>query len=248
MALINDSLDFQFVTDNIASTLEPHVRVISGEAPQWNFVVVFSAILVMVFNKQVFTQHFRMLLTAFYRPFDIDKAVREPNVVINLNAFLIVMTYVAVLSLVIQKIIMVFSGNVILYGDFNFYIEICTFVVAYLLIQHLAATLLGWLFDLEHVVIHHETSHLSSITAINTVMIVLCLVVLFYPKKIFLMIIVSLILIMTGIRLLKLFFEIHFLSKMNYFNIFLYLCSLEIIPMSVVITMVCRLVATDCVL
>lgn len=246
--MINDSLDFQFVINNIASTLEPHERVVADATPPWNFVVVFSAIFVMVFNKQVFTQRFRMLLTAFYKSRDTGKTTREWNPVMSINGLLFVMTYVALLALVLQKTVVMFSGNLILYNNFDFYLEICVFIAAYLVIQHLIATFLGWLFGFEKAVNHQETLHLSAITVLNTVMMLLCLVVLFYPKKIFLIIIVSLILVMTGIRLSKLFFEIHFLSKMNYFNIFLYLCSLEIIPISVAITMACRLVATNCVL
>ena len=246
--MIDDSIDFQFVVNNIATALEPHVRVVTNVTPPWNFVIVFSAILVMALNKHVFTQSFRMLLTAFYKSYDIDKTTRESNHVMSINGLLLTLTYVALLALVIQKTVTVFSGNFILFGGFDFYLEICTFIAAYLIIQHLIATFLGWLFGFEQAILHHETSHLSIITILNTVMTVLCLVILFYPQKIFLIIIISLILIMTGIRLFKLFFEIQFLSKLNYFNIFLYLCSLEIVPISVVITMLCRLVATNCVL
>jgi hypothetical protein len=63
-----------------------------------------------------------------------------------------------------------------------------------------------------------------------------------------LIIISSIVLIISGIRIFKTFFEFQILSKMNLFNIFLYFCILEIIPLAVAITMLCRLIVTNCVL
>ena len=54
--------------------------------------------------------------------------------------------------------------------------------------------------------------------------------------------------IINGIRIIKTFFEFQILSKMNLLNIFLYFCTLEIIPLAVAITMLCRLIVTNCVL
>ena len=117
-----------------------------------------------------------------------------------------------------------------------------------MIIQYLIVTLYGWLFGIEAATTHHEVAHLSTMTVLNIVMSFFGLIIIFYPIKIILIVTSVIILIIMGIRIIKTFFEFQILSKMNLLNIFLYFCTLEIIPLSVAITMICRLVVTDCVL
>ena len=245
---MNDSVDFQMVTENVTSMMEPHLRVVEYISPYWNFIVVLLAILFMVLNKQLFPLRFRMMLSVLFSSSDSEKMMREWNPVMSFNGLSVFVTYVALLALIIQKIIMVFSENTGLYGSFGFYLDICAFIAALVIIQYLMISLYGWVFGMEAATSHHEVEHLSAMTILNIVMIVLGLVILFYPTKIILTITISILLIISVIRLIKTFFEFQILSKTNLLNIFLYLCTLEIIPLSVAITMLCRLIVTDCVL
>ena len=245
---MNDSIEFQVVTENIPSMMEPHLRVVEYISPFWNFLVVLAALLFMVLNKQLFPLRFRMMLSVLFSSSDSEKMTREWNPVMSVNGLSVFVTYVALLALIMQKIVLVFSGNAILYGGFGFYVDLCVFIAAFLIIQYLMITLYGWLFGIGAATSHHEVSHLSAMTILDIVMIVLGLIILFYPTKIILIITASIILIIIIIRIIKTFFEFKILSKMNLLNIFLYLCALEIIPLSVAITMLCRLIATDCVL
>lgn len=245
---MNEGFDFQMVTENTSSMPEPHLRILEHVSPFWNFIVVFFAIIILVLNKQLFVQRFRMMLSFSYRLSDIEKTTREWNPVMSLNGLSVIAAYVAMLALIVQKTILVFSGNTILYSGFDFYLDICVFIAAFLIVRHLFITLSGWLFGMEAATSHHEVIHVSIITILNIVMIFFGLVVVFYPGKIFLIIILSIILIMTGVRIIKTFFELQILTKMNLFNIFLYLCTLEIIPLSVAATMLYRLIVTGCVL
>lgn len=244
---MNDSIDYQIVMENIASVIEPKPRVLDSLIPTWNFIIVLLAMLFLVFNKQMFSQRFK-LFSLSAKPVDVDKLTREWNPIVSLSGLLVVIVYIALLSLLIQKIVLVFSGNRILYSGFNFYLEICAFIAAYLILQYLFIMLFGWAFGFEKAAIHHEIGHINMIVSLDAILAVFVFVVFFYPTKIILLITVSIILIITAIRIIKTFFEVQILSKMNLFNNFLYFCTLEIIPISVAITMMCRLIATDCVL
>ena len=173
---------------------------------------------------------------------------REWNPIVSVNGLTVFVSYVALLALVVQKIILVFSRNIILYSGFGFYMDVCVFIMAFMIIQYLIVTLYGWLFGIEAATTHHEVAHLSTMTVLNIVMSFFGLIIIFYPIKIILIVTSVIILIIMGIRIIKTFFEFQILSKMNLLNIFLYFCTLEIIPLSVAITMICRLVVTDCVL
>ncbi|MBR6439261.1 MAG: DUF4271 domain-containing protein [Bacteroidales bacterium] len=245
---MNDTIDFQIVTENIGSMCEPLPRVVEYISPSWNFIVVFLAIILMMINKQLFALRFRTMLAVSFKTSDFDKMTREWNPVMSINGLSVFVAYVALLALIIQKIVLVFSGNTILYSSWGFYVDVCVFIAALLIIQYLFISLYGWLFDIETATNHHEVAHLSAMTVINILMIVLGLVIIFYPTKTILIITFSLLLIFIGIRIIKTFFEFQILSKMNLFNIFLYFCTLEIIPVAIAITMMCRLIVTNCVL
>lgn len=245
---MSEIADFQIVTENIASTLEPNVRVVEYISPSWNILIVFIAMIFMVLNKQLYAARFRVMLFGLLQTSDSEKMTREWNPITSINGLTIFLSYVAVMAIIVQKIILVFSENPMFYDGFGFYLDICSFIMAYLIIQYLFVTFYGWLFGLEAATTHQEVMHLSTMTMLTIIMIVFGLVVLFYPTKIILIITSAIILIITAFRIIKTFFEFQILSKRNLFNIFLYFCTLEIIPLSVAVMMLCRLIVTDCVL
>lgn len=244
---MNDSIDYQIVTESLASILEPQPRVVDNLIPTWNIIIVMLAMLVLVLNRELFAQRFK-LLSLSTKPSDVDRLTREWNPIASLSGLSVVIIYIALLSLLAQKIVMVFSDNRILYLGFDFYLEICAFVALYLILQYLFANLFGWLFGFERASMHHEIAHLTIAASLDVILVAFVFVTFFYPTKIILIITASIILIITIIRIIKTFFEVQILSKMNLFNNFLYFCTLEIIPITVAITMMCRLIATDCVL
>ncbi len=240
--------DYQLITENVASTLEPSLRMVEPVSPSWNFIVVFVAMLLMILNKQLCNARLRMMFSVLTQSHDNDRMTREWNPVMSFNGFAIFVAYVAALALVVQKIVVVYSGNTILYNNVGFYLDICAFIAALCIIRYLLVSLYGWLFGVVNATTHQEVTRISTMAILNIVMIVLEPVMIFYPTKFILIIIIAMILIIMAIRIVKTFFEFRILSKMNLLNIFLYFCTLEIALVSIAIVMVCRLVATDCVL
>lgn len=241
-------VDYQLVTENIASTPNPSLRVVEGLCPSWNFIVVLMAVLFVVLNKQFYRLRLHMMLSMLTQSADNEKMMREWNPLASFTGFTMFVSYVAMLALIVQKTVVAYSGNTVLYDNFGFYLDLCCFIADFCIIRYLAASLYGWLFDVANATAHQEVLRLSSMTVLNVVMIVASLVVIFYPTKLILSITIAIILIIMIVRIIKTFSEFQILSKMNLFNIFLYFCTLEIAPVSVAIAMVCRLVATDCVL
>lgn len=245
--MTNDSIDFQMVTENVASTLEPNLRVVEYISPTWNFIIVAIAMVLMVMNKQLYSLRFRSMLSVFTQSGG-DKFSREWNPIVSVNGLMVFLSYIAMLALVVQKIVLVFSKNTMLYNGIGFYLDICAFIALLCILQYLVISLYGWLFGIENAAIHQEVTHLSMMVFLNVVMIVFGLVMIFYPTKIIIIITIVIILIVNAIRIIKSFFEFQSLSRMNLLNNFLYFCTLEIIPLSVAVTMLCRLIVTDCVL
>ena len=245
---MNDTIDFQMVTQSIATTVEPSLRVVEHISPSWNFIVILIAMLLMVLNKQLYTMRFRMMLSFFTQPSDKERMMREKNPVVSINGITIFVSYIATLALIVQKIVVIYSENTILYNNFGFYIDICVFIAAVCILQYLFVSLYGWLFGIESATTHQEVTLLSIMTILNIVMIAFGLIIVCYPSKFILIITTSIVLIITVIRIIKTFFEFQMLSRMNILNIFLYFCIIEILPIAVSVVMVRRLIVTDCVL
>ena len=244
---MNDSIDFQVVVENTATMLEPQPRVLDNLIPTWNIIIIMFALLFLVLNRHLLSLRFN-IFSFSTKAGDVDKLTREWNPIASLTGLSVILIYIAMLSLLVQKTVQVFSGNRILYSGFDFYLEICAFVALYLILQYLFAQLFGWLFGFEKASMHHEIAHITTAALLDVIMTVFAFITFFYPTKFILILALSIILIITIIRIIKTFFEVQILSKMNLFNNFLYFCTLEIIPITVAITMMCRLIATDCVL
>lgn len=245
---MDEIVDFQMVTENLASSVEPSLRVVEYISPSWNFIVVFIAMLFMVLNKQLYTLRFRMMLSVFSQNSDSEKMTREWNPILSLNGFSVFISYIALMALFVQKTVLVFSGNTVLYSSFSFYLEICAFIAMLCILQYLVVSLYGWLFNIENATTHEEVMHLSTMTILSVAMIILDLIMIFYPTKFIIILTAVIVLIINGIRLFKTFFDFQILSRMNLLNNFLYFCTLEIIPLSVAVVMLCRLIVTNCVL
>ena len=245
---MNDSVDFQFVVENAVSLMESKPRIIDDMIPAWNYIVILVSLLLVVLNKQLYRLRLRVMLSELTQSSDSERMMREKNPVVGFNGFNVFVSYVAMLSLIVQKIVVIYSGNTILYDNFAFYLDICTFIAAVCILQYLFISLYGWLFGMESATAHQVVTSLSTMAILDVVMLFICLIIIFYPIKIILLTSIAIIVIIMVIRIIKTFFEMQILSKMNLFNIFLYFCTLEIIPISVAITMMCRLIATDCVL
>ena len=239
---------FQMVTENVVSTVEPSLRVVAYISPSWNFIIILIAMLLMVLNKQLYATRFRLMLSVLTQSSDTERIAREWNPIMSIYGLTVFVSYVALMALVVQKIVLVFSGNAILYSSFSFYLDVYAFIALLCILQYIVISLYGWLFGIEAATTHEEVMHLSTMSILNIILIVLGLIIISYPTKFILLTTGFIVLIINGIRMVKTFFDFQISSKMNLLNNFLYFCTLEIIPLSVAVTMLCRLVVTNCVL
>lgn len=241
-------IGFQIITENTAKSLDEKVRIMESVAPSWNFVVIFSAILGLALIKHFAPKRLKFVMSMLYQSSDTEKMTREWNPLTSISGFIIAASYIALVSLLIQKSVLIYNGNSILYGGCDFYLEACVFTSAYILVQYLFINIYGWLFNTQVASQHQAITHLSMATTLNPVLSMLLLVMAFYPMKVFAITGLVIIIIFTGIRIAKTFVEFQFFIKGETLNIFLYLCTLEIIPFSVALTMIFRMIATDSVL
>ena len=240
----NDSIghnpyeDFKFVTEVSCHYGEPVEREVTYVSAAWNFVILFVVMILMVLNKFMSRQRLATVIAMPFQNGGGDRSMRDNPSFFSLASFTIVVSFILMLSLFVQKIFIVYGGNRILHDNFDFFLDVATCVTAVFVFNYLLMSFYSWLFKLDSLIITHFVHHVSSMATCNLFIMPIVLVLFFHPYKIFLvftLIIISVFLIITFIKIL---IEVRMLSKLNFVNIFLYLCTVEILPVLVISKMI----------
>lgn len=240
----NDSIgcnpyeDFKFVTEVSCRYGKPVEREVTYVSAAWNFVVLFVVLIFMVLNKFMSHQRLSSVISIPFQNSGGERSMRDNPSFFNLASFSVIVSFILMLSLFVQKIFVVYGGNRILHDNFSFFVDVATCVAAVFVFNYLLITFYGWLFKVEALIHLHFTSHVSAMATSNLFLMPVILLLFFHPYKLFL--IISLILL--GVFFItiftKLLIEVRMLSKLNFVNIFLYLCTVEILPVLVISKMI----------
>lgn len=238
-AAVNDELykNFNFITETYSSSYKgPVDREVSFVSEGWNFVILFIVMIMVVLNKFIAPRRFFSIITM---PFNGgEKMMRESGSYINVISFLTLMSFVLLISMLIQKVYVLFGGNYILHENLRFFSDVAIAVATAFILNYLLVLFYSWLFDAENLIVFHVGLYLSAMSTCNFLLIPSVLIILFYPYKFFLVLSFILVFILFTIRLIKLLIEVRMFAKLNFVNIFLYLCTIEVLPVLIISKMI----------
>ena len=239
----NDSIgcnpyeNFKFVAETYCHYGKPVEREVTYVSAAWNFVILFVVMILMVLNKFMSQQRLSAVIS---KPFQngSDRKMRDNQTTFSPGYFLVVASFVLMMSLFIQKIFVVYGGNRILHDNFDFFLNVVICVATIFVYNYLLTVFYGWLFKADSLIHLHFTSHVSSMAICNILLMPIILLMFFHPYKLFLIFTLILTAVFFVITLVKLLIEVRMLSKLNFVNIFLYLCTVEILPVLVISKMI----------
>ena len=241
----NDSIgdylykDFTFVTELPHGEFEgPQLREVTYIASGWNFMVVFFVMVLLVVNKFLAPQRFASMIAMSFQNVGSDKIVRDGQSFFNMMSLSVVASFVMLVSIFIQRNYIVYGANEILYDNINFFFDVAVVVTALLIFSYLLTLFYGWLFKTDALIYIYANLRVSGMAICAVLLIPAVMVFLFYPYKLFSVVCFVLLAILYLLRFAKLLIEIRMLSKLNFVNIFLYLCTIEILPILVILKMV----------
>lgn len=238
MMTCNQYKDFKFVTESSGVFEGPKEREVSFVSAGWNFTILFVMMLLIVLNKFFAPQRFASIIAMPFQSGGGDKIIRENHSFINIISLSIVASFILMISLLIQKFFVVYGGNHILHDNLYFFLDISSAVTVLLILDYLMVAFLGWIFKAETMPLLYMSLRVSVMATANILLVPILMLLLFYPYKFLLIIAIILLLIFMIIRLVKLLIELRMLTKLNFVNIFLYLCTIEILPLLVIFKMV----------
>ena len=229
----NQYKDFKFVAERPHEFRGPQLREVTYISAGWNFITLFVAMIFVTLNKFFAPQRFSSVISMTFRSSGGEKMARENDSFVNIVTLFVIVSFVMMVSLLIQKIFVIYGGD-ISYDSFSFFVDIMIFVTAIIIFNYLITTFYGWLFKADSLIFLHVNLHVSVMAMSNLVIIPVLMILLFYPYKSFLVFLLVILALFYLLRFSKLLIEVRMLSKLNFVNIFLYLCTVEILPLLVI--------------
>ena len=227
--------DTTFITSGFEGVISPMVRVTHEVLAGWNLVVLAAVLLLVVINKQLYPRQFRQLLSVPGGVAHTNQLLREWTPTRSFIGFSFLISYILVVALFVQKTCVIFSRDVMAYNSFNIFSIVCACVTGWIIVRHLVLALMGWLFRQKDLVTRQITVELSSSTLCFFVITPIMLLVLYMPYTIFVWIGIGILFATALMKLFLEFIETRVFSKMPSLYIFLYFCTLEIIPLTLLL-------------
>lgn len=228
--------DFKFIAEKPSAFEGPIPREVLFVSPGWNFIVLFVAMIFIVINKY-FSSNKNISFWSMSSQSLSDKNQRDYSV-FDLRFVLLILSFILLISLLIQKFFLIFANSTVLYDNFSFYLDIVVAVTFFLLFNYLTMTFYSWLFNTQALIYVYLDAYFVTMSISNVMLIALLMMLFFYPIKIFFVIIVAVLMLVFLIRFIKFLKDVLLLSNVNFVNIFLYLCTFEIIPIMVVVKLI----------
>lgn len=230
-SLACDSLVPSFITTGFEGVISPLVRVTHEVLAGWNLIVLAAVLLLVVLNKQLYPRQFNQLLSVPGGVAHTNQLLREWTPSRSFIGFSFMISYIVVMALFVQKACVVFSRDVSAYNGFRFFSIVLACTAGWILLRQLVLVLIGWLFREKEVVTRQNTVQLASSTICFLVLQPILWLVLYTPNSIFIWTGIAIIFAGAVLRLVLQYIETRVFSKMPSFYIFLYFCTLEIVPM-----------------
>ena len=233
--LCGDSLVPGFITTGFEGIINPIVRVTHEVLAGWNLIVLGAVLLLVVINKQLYPRQFRQILAVPGGVAHTNQLLREWTPSRSFIGFSFLVSYAVVMALFVQKACVVFSRDVSAYNGFRVFSIILACVAGWILVRHLILIWVAWLFHEKEVLPRQSTVQLSSATLVLLVIQPILWLVLYTPNSIFIWAGIGIVFAGALLRVILQFIETRLFSKMPSFYIFLYFCTLEIVPMTLLL-------------
>ena len=237
-----------FVTSGFEGVISPMERFTHEVLVGWNLIILAAVLLLVVINKQVYPRQFRQLLSVPSGVAHTNQLLREWNPTSSFIGYSFFLCYISMVALFVQKAFVIISRDVSQYNSFSFFAILLGCAAGWVVLRYLAFALVSWLFQQKDVVARQTTVDLSISTYSFSALLVVLLLILYIPSSIMVWIGVGIIFAGTVFKVFLEFVETRVFSKMPSFYIFLYFCTLEIVPVVLLFTAATRFFANNTVL
>ena len=234
-AIMPDTTFSRFVTSGFEGVITPLVRDTHEVLAGWNLILLAAVLLLVVINKQAYPHQFRQLLSVPGGTAHTNQLLREWTPTRSFIGFTSIVAYILVMALFAQKALVIFSRDVSRFNGFDVFCVVYACVSGWVLLRLLAITLMGWLFRQTELVIRQLTIELSVDTLCFLVFQPVLWLILYIPGTFFVYVGFGILFVSAMAKLVLEYLDTRVFYKVPSFYIFLYFCTLEIAPLTLLL-------------
>lgn len=237
-----------FVTSGFDGVINPLPLVTHDILLGWNLLVLGFVLLSVVVNRHLYPRQFRQLLSVPGGVAQTNQLLREWSPKRSFIGFSSWVAYVVLMGLFFQKSLVVLSHDAVRYNGILVFALSCGGTALLLLMRYFSWLFTSRLFRIKEMMYRLSAMQLSVTLYCILVLQVVLWLLLYNPYSVFVWIGVAIIVIAALLRFFIGFVEIKVFIRVRPFYIFYYLCSLEIIPMAVLLVAGIRYATTGSVI
>ena len=232
-----------FVTEGFGRAMVPLLRSTYDVLQGWDLAIIALALLLVVLNKQLFPRQFRQVLSVPGGVAHTNQLLREWSPMRSFLGVSLVLAYILVLSVFVQKSVVVVTRDIQHYNSLSDFAVIASCVAGWVLLRHMALRFVNWMLDTNEAVNRQLAVQLALSILTLLLMLPVVLLLLYNPYSMFVRIGVGIIVVSALARFVYGFVETRVAIKTPSLFIFLYFCTLEIAPMALLLTACMRYIS-----
>lgn len=232
-ALPGDELSFISSVPSDSYHLQP--QALNQVNSHWITAVMIISFILITLSKAIFQRKFNLILKSIYNNRNFNSFIKEINIFNEIQSLLLFISYILNFSLLLYFLTGLYGGQSANNQGFHFYLKICLVFTLANLSKFLIVGLSGAIFKTASKT--HEYLSMNVIFGlISGIFLLPFLVVSHYSVAPYLIVVY---LVLLGIIYLYQLFKNFFIGatviKFSRFHLFIYLCTLEILPVVILI-------------
>lgn len=199
----------------------------------WAIPVMILVSVIYIISRLMFPRYHQRIAYAFFSWYEAYKLIEEKNVIFKRGGFLLKLVTLFCLSMLVFIQLTSFGTQTFPDKPFLAYLGVVIVVLAFFASRILFVFLFGFSFDKEDIALRFNQIYLLQFENLGTVILVPALILPFTPAFIKILLLIILWIIVGFWVIYTLLRELQLLKTkgISIFYMFLYLCTLEILPL-----------------
>jgi len=202
--------------------------------PDWVFWVFLGMFLILAWTQIFYAHRFRMVVGATFSTRHLHQLGREGDLFNERISIALSLIYVSTVAMVIYQVIrLIFHQTSSTIPQFQLYMLIVLAVIGFWAFKVLIMNLLSLIFKTDHINNEYKLNILVTISILGLLLIPVLVFAVYLKSSWLVYLALGLIGIFSLFRVIKGFIIGISLTRFSYFFLFIYLCTLEILPLLV---------------
>jgi len=238
-----DTINRTFLTESSSVKIIPKIRNTSSNVDNSSLIILSLVLILIVLSKHIFPRRFHQLWQAMAGETKLNLMLREWNPATSMPGAVFFFTYALLLSKFLQLLTHYFLAPEKAFFKLQFYFQILALTFAIILLRLVIKKFVAQLFKMNEINHRYNANEFSFYLIATIVLFVAVLAMLFQQTSTTFYLSIAAFITLLIYNLLRSFFIGLAHARFSVLYLFLYLCTLEIVPFLLLLKTVSILVS-----